>query len=136
MMATGGCPKSIRGLRKKSSKKKLKRRRHTHLRLLDFRMSWRRKHKTIQTRLNIRHRLRNLHEVLVASFGEVNAQCLPFPTRNAPIENFIDWLEEEVKAIPGTVWQLNDNFIVLAIEDAAWRRLPRAIGASRVAYVK
>jgi phage host-nuclease inhibitor protein Gam len=67
-------------------------------------------------RLNVRHRLRNLHEVLVASFGEVKARCFPFPTKNAPIESYINWFAEEVKAVPGTVWQLNNNFVILAIE--------------------
>jgi hypothetical protein len=66
--------------------------------------------------LNVRHCLHNLHEVLVASFREVRAWCLPFPTRNAPIENYIDWFEEEVRVVSGIVWQLNDNFVILAIE--------------------
>jgi hypothetical protein len=66
--------------------------------------------------LNVRHRLRNIHEELVASFGEVKAWCLPFPTRNALVENYIDRFMEMVRAMLGTVWQLNDNFVVLAIE--------------------
>jgi NADH dehydrogenase/NADH:ubiquinone oxidoreductase subunit G len=69
-------------------------------------------------RLNVRHRLRDLHEMLATSFGEVKARCLPFPTRNTSIEELIGWVMEEVKVEPGTVWQLNDNFIVLAIEGA------------------
>jgi hypothetical protein len=52
----------------------------------------------------------------VASFTDVRVWCLPFPTRNAPIENYIDWFEEELMAVSGTVWKLNDNFDVLAIE--------------------
>jgi hypothetical protein len=41
---------------------------------------------------------------------------LPFPVRNAKVKDLIDLVGEEVKAMSGTVWQLNDNFIVLAIE--------------------
>jgi hypothetical protein len=52
----------------------------------------------------------------VASFGEVKAWCLPFPSRNALVENYIDRFTEMVRAMLGTVWQLNDNFVVLAIE--------------------
>jgi hypothetical protein len=54
--------------------------------------------------------------VLKASFGEVGACCLPFLTRNAPVEDYINWFEEEVKTVLGVIWQLNDNFVVLAIE--------------------
>jgi hypothetical protein len=54
--------------------------------------------------------------VLKASFGEVGACCLPFLTRNSPVEDYINWFEEEVKTVPGVIWQLNDNFVVLAIE--------------------
>jgi hypothetical protein len=54
--------------------------------------------------------------VLNASFGEVGLRCLPIPTKNAPVENYIDWFEKKVKAVSGVVWQLNNNFVVLAIE--------------------
>jgi uncharacterized coiled-coil protein SlyX len=67
-------------------------------------------------RINVQHLLRILHEMLAASFGEVKAWCLPFPARNALVEELIDWIAEEMKAVAGTVWQLNDNFIMLAIE--------------------
>jgi hypothetical protein len=53
---------------------------------------------------------------MVPSFDEVKVRYLPFPARNAPVESYINWLEEEVKMVPGTVWQLNDNFVILAIE--------------------
>jgi hypothetical protein len=54
--------------------------------------------------------------VLKASFVEVGAHCHPFPAKNAPVEDYISWFEEEVKTVLGVVWQLNDNFVVLAIE--------------------
>jgi hypothetical protein len=54
--------------------------------------------------------------VLTASLGEVGAHCVPFPAKNAPIDDYIGWFEEEVKAVSGVVWQLNDNFVVLTIE--------------------
>jgi hypothetical protein len=67
-------------------------------------------------RLNVRHPLRNLHDVVASSFGEVKAWCFPVLARNAKVEDLIDWVGEEVKAMPGAVWQLNDNFVVLAAE--------------------
>jgi hypothetical protein len=36
--------------------------------------------------------------------------------QNAPVDDYIGWFEEEVKAVSRAVWQLNDNFVVLAIE--------------------
>jgi phage host-nuclease inhibitor protein Gam len=66
--------------------------------------------------LYVRQCLRDLHEMLAASFGEVMVQWLPFLTRNASVEELINWVAEEVKAVPRTVLQLNDNFIMLAIE--------------------
>jgi hypothetical protein len=64
----------------------------------------------------VRHRFHMLHEVLEALLGDVRVRCLPFPAKNAPVVDYINWFEEEVKAVPGMVWQLNDNFVVLAIE--------------------
>jgi hypothetical protein len=64
----------------------------------------------------VRCHLHTLHGVVASSFGEVKARCLPFPVQNAKVEELIDWVGEEVKAVPDTVWQLNDNFIVLPIE--------------------
>jgi hypothetical protein len=32
------------------------------------------------------------------------------------MEEFIDWVTGEVNTVSDTVWQLNNNFIVLAIE--------------------
>jgi predicted nuclease with TOPRIM domain len=55
-------------------------------------------------RLNMRHRLRDLHGVVASSFGEVKARCLPFPIWNAKVEELIDWVVGEVKTMPDTVW--------------------------------
>jgi hypothetical protein len=41
---------------------------------------------------------------------------LSFPAKSAKVEESIDWVVREVKTMPDTVWQLNDNFNVLAIE--------------------
>jgi hypothetical protein len=57
-----------------------------------------------------------LHEAVASSFEEVKAQCLPFPNKGVKVEEMIDWVVEEVKVIPDTVWRLNDNFIVQGIE--------------------
>jgi hypothetical protein len=32
------------------------------------------------------------------------------------VEEMIDWIAGEVKTMSDTIWQLNDNFIILAIE--------------------
>jgi hypothetical protein len=50
------------------------------------------------------------------SLGEVGVSCLPFPVKSAPIDDYISWFGEEVKAMLGVVWQLNDNFVVLDIK--------------------
>jgi hypothetical protein len=65
---------------------------------------------------NVHRRLRELHETVASSFYEVKAQCLPFPDKGTNIEEMIDWVVEEVKTVPDTIWQLNDNFIILGIE--------------------
>jgi hypothetical protein len=70
----------------------------------------------IEYHLNVRHRLRDLHDVVASSFEEVKAQCFPVPARSAKVEDWIDWVGEEVRVVLGTVWQLNDNFVFLAIE--------------------
>jgi hypothetical protein len=67
-------------------------------------------------RLNMWHRLRDLHGVVASSFGEVKPWCLPFPIQNAKVEELIDWVGEELKVMSDTMWQLNDNFVVLPIE--------------------
>jgi hypothetical protein len=41
---------------------------------------------------------------------------LPFPDKGVKVEEMIDWVVGEVRAMPDTVWWLNDNFIVLGIE--------------------
>jgi hypothetical protein len=56
-------------------------------------------------RLDVRHYLR-----------QVRAWCLPFPTKSAKVEELIDWVAGEVKNVSDTVWQLNDNFAISAIE--------------------
>jgi hypothetical protein len=62
------------------------------------------------------HRLRKLHETVASSFDEVQAQCLSFLDKGAKVEEMIDWVIGEVKAMPDTVWWLNNNFIILGIE--------------------
>jgi hypothetical protein len=32
------------------------------------------------------------------------------------VEEMIEWVVKEVKMVPDTIWQLNDNFTILAIE--------------------
>jgi hypothetical protein len=49
-------------------------------------------------------------------FDEVRVRWLPFKAKSAKVEQFIDWVSMEVKIVSDTVWQLNDNFIILAIE--------------------
>jgi hypothetical protein len=66
-------------------------------------------------RQTVYYRLRNLHKVVALLFEEVKAQCLPFPNNGAKVEEMIDWAVREVKAVPDTVWRLNDNFTVLGI---------------------
>jgi hypothetical protein len=56
----------------------------------------------------------------------------------------IDWVVEEVKTVPTTVWQLNNNVIILAIEgilnmlnDVGFKELSylRRLAASSVASI-
>jgi hypothetical protein len=42
---------------------------------------------------------------------------LPFYGRGAKIKEMIEWVAGEGKTVPNTVWQLNNNFVVLAVED-------------------
>jgi hypothetical protein len=53
---------------------------------------------------------------VASSFDEVQAQCLPFPDKGAKVEEMIDLVVGEVKAMLDTVWWLNDNFAILGIE--------------------
>jgi hypothetical protein len=39
--------------------------------------------------------------VMKASLRKVGVHCLPFPTKNALIDDYIGWFEEEVKVVPG-----------------------------------
>jgi hypothetical protein len=63
-------------------------------------------------RQNVRSRLCDLHETLASSFDEVKARCMPFPEKGIIVEKMIDWVGEEIKAVPDTVWWLNNNFII------------------------
>jgi hypothetical protein len=47
---------------------------------------------------------------------EIKAQCLPFTGKGTKIEEMIDWVAREVKTVSDTVWQLNENFVILGIE--------------------
>jgi hypothetical protein len=53
---------------------------------------------------------------VASSFNEVQVWCLPFPGKGAKVEEMIEWVVGEVKMVPDTVCQLNDIFVVLAIE--------------------
>jgi hypothetical protein len=64
----------------------------------------------------MRRQLCELHEIVASSFDEVQAQCLPFPDKCVKVVEMIDRVLGEVKALPDTIWRLNDNFIVLGIE--------------------
>jgi hypothetical protein len=66
--------------------------------------------------LNVCRRLHKLHKTLASSFDEVKAWCLPFPVRSTKMEEMNDWVAEEVRTVPDTIWQLNDNFTVLVVE--------------------
>jgi hypothetical protein len=57
-----------------------------------------------------------LHKTVASSFNVVQAWCLPFPKRVVKVEEMIEWVAGEVKMVLDTVWQLNDNFVVLAIK--------------------
>jgi hypothetical protein len=66
--------------------------------------------------LNVCRQLRELHQIVASMFDEVKAWCLPFPARGTKVEEMIDWVAGEVKIVPDTIYQLNYNFTVLAIE--------------------
>jgi hypothetical protein len=65
---------------------------------------------------NVRDQFCDLHQALASSFDEVRAQCMHFPNKGMVVEEMIDWIAEEVKAVTDTVWRLNDNFAILGIE--------------------
>jgi hypothetical protein len=73
-------------------------------------------HSYMEYCLNVYRRLRELHNTVASSFDEVKTQCLPFPDRGVKIEEMIDWVAGEVTTASDTIWQLNDNFVVLAVE--------------------
>jgi hypothetical protein len=64
----------------------------------------------------VRQHLHELHELVTSSFEEAKAWCLPIPARGAKVEEMIDWIVGEERTVPNTVWQLNGNFVILAIE--------------------
>jgi hypothetical protein len=61
-------------------------------------------------------RLHKLHEMVASSFDVVKVQCLPFPGKGEKVEEMIDWVTGEVKAVLDTIWWLNDNFVIVGIE--------------------
>jgi uncharacterized coiled-coil protein SlyX len=60
-------------------------------------------HNYTEYRQTMHHRLHELHEAVASSFEEVKAQCLPFPHKGGKVEEVIDWIVVEVKAVPDTV---------------------------------
>jgi hypothetical protein len=70
----------------------------------------------MEYRQTVCHWLHELHETVASSFDEVKAQCLSFPDKGAKVEDMIDWVVGEVRAMPDAVWFLNDNFTILGIE--------------------
>jgi hypothetical protein len=50
------------------------------------------------------HQLRELHEAVASSFDEVKVQYLPFPDKGTKVEEMINWVVAEVKAVLDTVW--------------------------------
>jgi hypothetical protein len=57
-----------------------------------------------------------LHEIVALSFAEVQVQCLSFFDKGVKVEEMIDWILGEVKAVLDTVWWLNDNFAILGYQ--------------------
>jgi hypothetical protein len=57
----------------------------------------------IEYRQTVHHQLRELHETVSSSFDEVKAQCVPFVDKGVKVEEMIDWVVGEVKAMPDTV---------------------------------
>jgi hypothetical protein len=71
--------------------------------------------------------------VVTSSFGEVKVECFPFPTWNAKVKELIDWVGGEVKTGPDTMWQLNDNFVVLAIKGVL--KMLNGIGCQELSHL-
>jgi hypothetical protein len=61
-------------------------------------------HSYTEYRQNVCRRLCELHKTVASSFDEVKVQCLPFPNIGEKVEEMIDWVVGEVKAMPDTVW--------------------------------
>jgi hypothetical protein len=66
--------------------------------------------------MNVRHRLRELLEMMASSFDEVKVRCLHLPAKGTKVEEMINWVVREVQTMLNTVWQLNVNFAILAIK--------------------
>jgi hypothetical protein len=60
-------------------------------------------HSYTEYRQNVRRQLHKLHEAVASSFDKVKAQCLPFPDKGVMVEEMIDWVVREVKAMLDTV---------------------------------
>jgi chromosome segregation ATPase len=60
-------------------------------------------HNYTEYRQTVRRRLRELHETVASSFEKVQGQCLSFPDKGAKVEEMIDWVVGEVKAMPDTI---------------------------------
>jgi hypothetical protein len=60
-------------------------------------------HNYTEYRHTVRRRLRELHETVASSFEKVQGQCLSFPDKGAKVEEMIDWVVGEVKAMPDTI---------------------------------
>jgi uncharacterized coiled-coil protein SlyX len=55
-------------------------------------------------RQNVHCQLHRLHKAVASSFKEVKAQCLPFPNKGVKVEEMIDRVVMEVKAVLDTIW--------------------------------
>jgi uncharacterized coiled-coil protein SlyX len=62
------------------------------------------KHSYTEYHQTVHRRLRELHETVASSFDEVKAQCLPFPDKGSKVEEMVDWVVKEVRAVPDTIW--------------------------------
>jgi hypothetical protein len=90
--------------------------------------------------LNVRHCLRDLHERLDASFGEVKAWCLPFPTLECSDRGFDILGCRESESGTGdyvaTERQLHHASYRRCAEHASWHRLSIVAQASRISRAK
>jgi hypothetical protein len=61
-------------------------------------------HSYTEYRQTMRRRCHEFHQPVASSFEEVKVHCLPFPDKSVKLEEMIDWVVREVKAVPDTVW--------------------------------